>query len=204
MTSFENYYNSITYSIESQDIVDFKSLISQVHLYKNIDKKLLRTDFGSHRTPSKKDFISDLFQLSFVHEAFNITEWLLDTDFDFEISVVNLFQFSSRIPKTLKEKLFINKRVSGGHVVLGRLVSMFKEIELGRLLIQNPHYDNYFDDFGMIEGLVYEEQHELIEELLKLDPVNEYKTIKYLKDNKPDLLSMFDKYNKQYNITVNF
>lgn len=90
MTTFEKFYTSLKYSIESNDLNDFKDLLGQVSQYQEIDSNLFDSDyFGNTQgiRATQNNFITDLFCLTLEYSAHKLTTYLLNTDLAFKIPV---------------------------------------------------------------------------------------------------------------------
>ena len=209
MTTFEKFYNSLKYSIESNDLNDFKDLIGQVSQYKEIDSSLFDSDyFGNTQgiRSTQNNFITDLFCLTLEYSAHKLTKYLLASDLAFKIPVEHAVSLSAFMELETKQAIFADKRLYvEDHEELAIMLTRFMpQADIAHILIDNSLFDQYAQDMVLLTHLIDADLLDTIEHILKNDHKNEYKAIKLIKAEYPDLLKYFKKYDTQQMINEDF
>lgn len=209
MTTFEKFYNSLKYSIESNDLNDFKDLLGQVSQYQEIDSSLFESVYFEELEGCKAtqhNFITDLFCLTLEYSAHKLTKYLLATDLAFKIPVRFAVSISAFTEIEVLQAIYSDKRLFvENYQELAITLTCFTPMsEIAHILVDNSLFDHYAEDMVLIKYYIQADMIDVIEHILQHDHKHEYKAIKLIKAEYPDLLKYFKKYDTQQMINEDF
>lgn len=205
--TFDEYYSNIVFYIEDDDVESFVYEYDNFKKFTDIEKFRFESIYFREEDEelTTNNIFTDYFCLTLEHQSKNIMAFILSTDLDFNIPLTETIGLCRPFSQVMVESVFSDKRIliDTDFYTICIYISLAK-IEVSKTLFNNPKFDSYENNNQLTDSLIDKALFEAVEELLKLDPKNDYKVIQHLRNKHTEHLRRFDKYNKQFKLNVLF